>query len=155
SSYRSPSPPTPPLFPYTDALPIYSDKGEIKQWFTDDVRKRFESYGWQVIGPLDGHDVEAVDRALKRAKREKSRPTLICARTTIAKGAPTKANTGAAHGAALGAQEVAATRVAIGWSYPAFQVPQQVYDGWDAREAGKRAEKAWRRRFAAYEKALP
>ena len=138
-----------------NGISIDSDKGEIKQWFTDDVRKRFESYGWHVIGPLDGHDVEALDRALKRAKREKSRPTLILARTTIAKGAPTKANTGAAHGAALGAQEVAATRQAIGWPYPAFEIPQHVYDGWDAREAGKRAEKNWRRRFAAYEKAFP
>src|SRR5207248_10697424 len=101
-----------------NGISIDSDKGEMKQWFTDDVRKRFESYGWHVIGPLDGHDVEALDRALKRAKREKSRPTLILARTTIAKGAPTKANTGAAHGAALGAQEVAATRQAIGWRYP-------------------------------------
>jgi transketolase len=138
-----------------NGISIDSDKGEIKQWFTDDVRKRFESYGWQVLGPLDGHDVEAVDRALKRAKREKTRPTLIVAKTTIAKGAPTKANTGAAHGAALGAQEVAATRLAIGWSYPAFEVPRHVYDGWDAREAGKRAEKSWRRRFTAYEKAFP
>jgi transketolase len=138
-----------------NGISIDSDKGEIKQWFTDDVRKRFESYGWHVLGPLDGHDVEAVDRALKRARREKTRPSLICARTTIAKGAPTKANTGAAHGAALGAQEVAATRAAIGWPYPAFEVPQRIYDGWDAREAGKRAEKSWRRRFAAYEKAFP
>ena len=138
-----------------NGISIDSDKGEIKQWFTDDVRKRFESYGWQVIGPLDGHDVEALDRALKRAKREKSRPTLILARTTIAKGAPTKANTGAAHGAALGAQEVAATRQAIGWRYPAFEIPQHVYDGWDAREAGRRAEKNWRRRFTAYERAFP
>ncbi len=138
-----------------NGISIDSDKGEIKQWFTDDVRKRFESYGWHVLGPIDGHDLEAVDRALKRAKREKTRPSLICARTTIAKGAPTKANTGAAHGAALGAQEVAATRLAIGWSYPAFEVPQRVYDGWDAREAGRRAEKAWRRRFAAYENAFP
>jgi transketolase len=138
-----------------NGISIDSDKGEIKQWFTDDVRKRFESYGWHVLGPIDGHDVEAVDRALKRAKRENSRPTLICARTTIAKGAPTKANTGAAHGAALGAQEVAATRLAIGWPYPAFEVPRHVYDGWDAREAGKRAEKAWQRRFNAYAKAFP
>ena len=138
-----------------NGISIDSDKGEIKQWFTDDVRKRFESYGWHVLGPIDGHDVEAVDRALKRAKREKTRPTLICAKTTIAKGAPTKANTGAAHGAALGAPEVAATRLAIGWPYPAFEVPRHVYDGWNAREAGKRAEKAWRRRFAAYEKAFP
>src|SRR5256885_16935028 len=138
-----------------NGISIDSDKGEIKQWFTDDVRKRFESYGWHVIPNVDGHDVEAVDRALKRAKREKGRPTLVCAKTTIAKGAPTKANTGAAHGAALGAQEVAATRLAIGWSYPAFEVPKHVYDGWDARETGKRAEKSWQRRFNAYAKEFP
>src|SRR5437764_11151293 len=138
-----------------NGISIDSDKGEIKQWFTDDVRKRFESYGWQVIANVDGHDVEAVDRALKKARRERSRPTLICAKTTIAKGAPTKANTGAAHGAALGAQEIAAARQALGWPYPAFEVPRHVYDGWDAREAGKRGEKSWRRRFAAYEKAFP
>jgi transketolase len=138
-----------------NGISIDSDKGQIKQWFTDDVRKRFESYGWQVIGPIDGHDVEAVDKALKKAKRERTRPTLVCAKTTIAKGAPTKANTGAAHGAALGAQEVAATRLAIGWPYPAFEVPQHVYDGWDARDAGKRTEKAWQRRFNAYAKEFP
>ncbi|MFN2643497.1 MAG: transketolase [Burkholderiales bacterium] len=138
-----------------NGISIDSDKGEIKQWFTDDVRKRFESYGWQVLAGVDGHDVEAVDRALKRAKREKSRPTLICAKTTIAKGAPKKANTGAAHGAPLGADEIAATRVAIGWSHAAFEVPSAVYAAWDAREAGKRAEKAWQRRFNAYAKEFP
>ena len=138
-----------------NGISIDSDKGEIKQWFTDDVRKRFESYGWQVIADVDGHDVEAVDRALKRAKREKGRPTLICAKTTIAKGAPKKANTGAAHGAPLGAEEIAATRAAIGWPHAAFEVPETVYAGWDAREAGKRAEKAWQRRFNAYAKAFP
>src|SRR5438105_8461362 len=138
-----------------NGISIDSDKGEIKQWFTDDVRKRFESYGWQVIADVDGHDVEAVDRALKRAKREKVRPTLICAKTTIAKGAPKKANTGAAHGAPLGAEEIAATRVAIGWPHAAFEVPETVYAGWDAREAGKRAEKAWQRRFNAYAKEFP
>jgi transketolase len=138
-----------------NGISIDSEKGGIRQWFTDDVKKRFESYAWQVIGPIDGHDVDAVDRALKKAKRDKSRPSLIIAKTIIAKGAPTKANTGAAHGAALGAQEVAATRVAIGWPYPAFEIPPSVYAGWDAREQGKRAEKAWKRRFAAYEKAFP
>jgi transketolase len=138
-----------------NGISIDSDKGEIKQWFTDDVRKRFESYGWHVIPNVDGHDVEAIDRALKRAKREKARPTLICAKTTIAKGAPKKANTGAAHGAPLGAEEIAATRVAIGWSHAAFEVPPAVYAGWDAREAGKRAEKAWQRRFNAYAKEFP
>jgi transketolase len=138
-----------------NGISIDSDKGEIKQWFTDDVRKRFESYGWQVITGVDGHDVEAVDRALKRARREKSRPTLICAKTTIAKGAPKKANTGAAHGAPLGAEEIAATRAAIGWPHAAFEVPPAVYASWDAREAGKRAEKAWQRRFNAYAKQFP
>jgi transketolase len=138
-----------------NGISIDSDKGRIKQWFTDDVRRRFEAYGWQVIPNLDGHDLEAVDRALRRAKREKSRPTLICAKTVIAKGAPTKANTGAAHGAPLGDKEVAATRQALGWSYPPFEIPDNVYRGWDAREAGKRAERRWNRLFAAYEKQYP
>ena len=138
-----------------NGISIDSDKGQIKQWYTDDVRERFESYGWQVIPNVDGHDVEAVDKALKKAKREKTRPTLICAKTTIAKGAPKKANTGAAHGAPLGAEEVAATRTAIGWPYPPFEVPKSVYEGWDARDAGKRAEKAWNRRFNAYRKQFP
>ena len=138
-----------------NGISIDSDKGQIKQWYTDDVRERFESYGWQVIPNVDGHDVEAVDKALKKAKREKTRPTLICAKTTIAKGAPKKANTGAAHGAPLGAEEVAATRVAIGWPHPPFEVPKSVYEGWDARDEGKRAEKAWNRRFNAYRKQFP
>jgi transketolase len=138
-----------------NGISIDSDKGQIKQWFTDDVRRRFEAYDWQVIANVDGHDLEAVDRALRRAKREKSRPTLICAKTVIAKGAPTKANTGAAHGAPLGDKEVAATRQALGWSHPPFEIPENVYRGWDAREAGKRAERRWNRLFAAYEKQYP
>src|SRR5690349_1218781 len=138
-----------------NGISIDSDKGDIRQWYTDDVRRRFESYGWQVIAGVDGHDVEAVDKALKKARRERGRPTLICARTTIAKGAPKKANTGAAHGAPLGAEEIAATRVAIGWSHAAFEVPAEVYAAWDARDAGKRAEKAWQRRFNAYAKEFP
>jgi transketolase len=138
-----------------NGISIDSDKGQLKQWFTDDVRRRFEAYGWRVIANLDGHDLEAVDRALRRAKREKTRPTLICAKTVIAKGAPTKASTGAAHGAPLGEKEVAATRQAIGWNYPPFEIPENVYRGWDAREAGKRAERRWSRLFAAYEKLYP
>src|SRR4051812_13625211 len=135
-----------------NGISIDSDKGQIKQWYTDDVRRRFESYGWQVIPNVDGHDVEAVDAAIRKARREKTRPTLICAKTTIGRGAPKKANTGAAHGAPLGADEIAATRTAIGWPYPAFEVPNSVYEAWDARETGQRAEKAWRRRFNAYKK---
>src|SRR5882672_3934653 len=138
-----------------NGISIDSDKGQIKQWYTDDVRKRFEAYGWQVIPNVDGHDVEAVDAALKKAKREKSRPTLICAKTVIAKGAPKKAGTGAAHGAALGPEEVAATRQAIGWKYPPFEIPEHVRLGWDAREAGKRAERRWNAVFRKYAAQYP
>jgi len=138
-----------------NGISIDSDKGQIRQWYTDDVAKRFAGYGWQVIGPIDGHDVAAVDKALKKAKREKSRPTLIMAKTVIAKGAPKKANTGAAHGAPLGAEEVAATRAAIGWPHPAFEVPEAVARAWDAREAGKRAERRWNRLLSSYRKQFP
>ena len=138
-----------------NGISIDSDKGSIRQWYTDDVRRRFESYGWQVIANVDGHDIEAMDRALKKAKRERGRPTLICARTVIGKGAPTKANTGAAHGAALGEKEVAATREAIGWKLPPFEIPDGVRLGWNARERGKRAERRWKRIFSEYEKANP
>ena len=138
-----------------NGISIDSDKGQIKQWYTDDVRKRFESYGWQVIPNVDGHDVEAVDKAIRKAKRESARPTLICCKTTIAKGAPKKANTGAAHGAPLGAEEIAATRAAIGWPHPAFEIPQAVYDGWDARQSGKRLERRWQKLLKGYQAAFP
>jgi transketolase len=138
-----------------NGISIDSDKGEIGQWYTDDVPGRFKAYGWHVIGPIDGHDIEAVDKALRRAKRDRERPSLIIAKTVIAKGAPTKANTGAAHGAPLGDKEVAAARQALGWNHPPFVVPEQVYRGWDAREAGKRAERRWKRLFESYRKAYP
>jgi transketolase len=138
-----------------NGISIDSDKGDIRQWYTDDVKRRFEAYGWQVLGPVDGHDIVQVDRALKKAKREKARPSLILAKTVIAKGAPTKANTGAAHGAPLGEKEVAATREAIGWRHPAFEIPQTVYEGWDARKRGAAAERRWKKLFAAYEKQHP
>jgi transketolase len=138
-----------------NGISIDSDKGQIGQWYTDDAPKRFAAYGWQVIPAVDGHDLDAVDRAIRKAKREKDRPTLICCKTVIAKGAPRKANTGAAHGAPLGADEVAATRAAIGWPYPPFEIPQPVREGWDAREAGKRAERRWNRLFSSYQKQFP
>ena len=138
-----------------NGISIDSDKGQIKQWYTDDVRKRFESYGWQVIPSVDGHDIEAVDKAIRKAKRESTRPTLICCKTIIAKGAPKKANTGAAHGAPLGAEEIAATRAAIGWPHAAFEIPRPVYDGWDARETGKRAERRWQKLLKGYRAAFP
>ncbi len=133
-----------------NGISIDSDKGPIAHWYTDDVPKRFAGYGWQVIAAVDGHDVEAVDRALRKAKRERARPTLICCKTVIGKGAPTRAGTGKAHGEALGEKEVAATRAAIGWPHPAFHIPQNVYDAWDARAAGKRAERRWSKSFQEY-----
>jgi transketolase len=138
-----------------NGISIDSDKGEIAHWYTDDVPKRFAAYGWQVIPSVDGHDVEAVDRAIRKAKRDKARPTLICCKTVIAKGAPKKANTGAAHGAPLGAEEVAATRAAIGWSHPPFEVPPEIYATWDARETGKRAERRWNRLLSSYQEQFP
>ena len=142
-----------------NGISIDSEKGEMRYWYSDDVPKRFAAYGWQVIPNVDGHDVEAVDKAIRKAKREakrpNGRPTLICCKTTIAKGAPKKANTGAAHGAPLGAEEVAATRAAIGWSAAPFEVPEHVKTGWDAREAGKRLQRRWKKVRAAYEKQFP
>ncbi|MGH8673417.1 MAG: transketolase family protein, partial [Burkholderiales bacterium] len=138
-----------------NGISIDSDKGNIRQWYTDDVPKRFEAYGWHVLPNVDGHDVEAVDRAIRAAQAAGDRPSLICCKTVIAKGAPNKANTGAAHGAALGEKEVAATREAIGWKYPAFEIPEHVYRGWDARERGAARERQWNERFAAYAKQYP
>jgi transketolase len=134
-----------------NGISIDSDKGQIKHWYTDDVPARFKAYGWQVIANVDGHDVEQVDRAIRKAKREKTRPTLICCKTVIAKGAPKKANTGAAHGA----EEIAATRSAIGWGHAPFVVPDAVRATWDARETGKRAERRWNRVFKDYQKQFP
>jgi transketolase len=138
-----------------NGISIDSEKGSIRQWYTDDVKRRFEAYGWQVIANVDGHDAAAVDKAIRKAKREKTRPTLICAKTVIAKGAPTKANTGSAHGAPLGEKEIAATREAIGWSHPAFEIPKAVYEGWDAKKRGAAAERRWKKLFSAYEAQHP
>ena len=138
-----------------NGISIDSEKGHIEQWYTDNVPERFKAYGWQVIPRVDGHDVAAVDKAIRKAKREKSRPTLICCKTVIGKGAPHKQNTGAAHGSPLGADEVAATREAIGWPYPPFEIPQRVYEAWNARAAGARRQKRWNKLFADYQAAHP
>ena len=135
-----------------NSISIDSEKSNIHNWYTDDVPKRFEAYGWQVIKAVDGHDVDAVDAAIRKAKREKNRPTMICCKTVIAKGAPTKANTGAAHGSPLGDKEIEATRAAIGWPYPPFVIPDEVRTGWDAREAGAALEKKWTKVFRRYER---
>jgi transketolase len=129
--------------------------GEVRGWFTDDTPKRFEAYGWQVIRAVDGHDPDAVARAIRRAKREKGKPTLICCKTIIGYGAPNKQGREECHGAALGADEVALARRTLGWPHEPFVVPDEVRAGWDARAAGKRAENRWRRRFKAYEGAHP
>jgi transketolase len=129
--------------------------GEVAGWFTDDTPKRFEAYGWQVIRAVDGHDPDAVARAIRRAKREKSKPTLICCKTIIGFGAPNKQGREEAHGAALGADEVALARKTLGWPYEPFVVPEEIRAAWDARAAGKRAEARWRRRFTAFEAEHP
>ena len=136
-------------------ISIDSEKAHIDSWFTDDTPRRFEAYRWHVVPNVDGHDFAAVDAALRAAQKETERPSLICCKTTIAKGAPKKANTGAAHGAPLGAEEVAATRANIGWPYPPFEIPRHVYEGWNARERGARLQREWNSLFDAYARAYP
>jgi transketolase len=127
--------------------------GHVEGWFTDDTPKRFEAYGWHVERDIDGHDVAAVNAAIERAKRVRERPSLICCKTIIGKGAPNKADSHDAHGSPLGEKEVAATRQNIGWPYAPFEIPPEVYAGWDARAAGARHEAEWNARFAAYAEA--
>ncbi|MBV8805489.1 MAG: transketolase, partial [Sinobacteraceae bacterium] len=129
--------------------------GPVKGWFTDDTPRRFQAYGWHVVPDVDGHDSGAVDRAIITAKAVHGRPSLICCKTTIAKGAPTKAGTHESHGAPLGEKEVAATRVELGWPYPPFVVPSHVYDAWDARKQGAAAESSWNAKLAEYAQAYP
>ncbi|WP_269531655.1 transketolase [Chitinimonas sp. BJYL2] len=129
--------------------------GHVEPWFSDDTPKRFESYGWQVIRAVDGHDVDAVDAAIRAAKANADQPALICCRTVIGKGSPNKAGTHDVHGAALGAAEVAATREALGWAHAPFEIPADVYAGWDAKAKGATLETEWNAKFAAYRAAHP
>jgi transketolase len=129
--------------------------GRVEPWFVDDTAKRFEGYGWQVIGPVDGHDVSAVDAAIAQAKKSATRPTLVIARTTIGRGAPNRSGSAKAHGEALGADEVKATRAALGWTYEPFVIPESAYSAWDAKRRGMEAEAAWEARFASYKAAHP
>jgi transketolase len=129
--------------------------GEVSGWFTDDTPKRFEAYGWQVIRAVDGHDPDAVLKAIRKARREHSRPTLICCKTIIGFGAPNKQGKEECHGAALGADEVALARKTLDWPHQAFVVPDEIRAAWDARAAGKRTENRWRRRFRVYQKEHP
>jgi len=129
--------------------------GQVRGWFTDDTPKRFEAYGWHVVAGVDGHDREAIDRAIRTAQAVTDRPSLICCRTVIANGAPTKAGTHESHGAPLGEAEISATRQKLGWPSAPFEVPPQVYEAWDARGAGQAAEQAWNRTFARYASEYP
>ena len=129
--------------------------GEVQGWFTDDTPARFEAYGWQVIREVDGHDPEELKQAVETARAETDRPTLICCRTVIGFGSPNKQGTSATHGSPLGADEIAAVRETLGWEYPAFEIPDDIYAGWDGKSKGAAAESDWEERFASYQKSYP
>ena len=142
---------------------LYDDNGisidgRVENWFADDSAKRFEAYGWNVIRVADAHQVGEVDAAIARAKlqgEQTNRPTLIVCRTIIGKGAPNMAGTDKVHGSPLGHDEIAATRDALAWPHEPFLIPQDIYQAWDARPAGAKAQKSWQERFEAYAKAYP
>ena len=129
--------------------------GEVEGWFTDDTPARFKSYGWEVIDGVDGHDAEQVKAAIEKAQANTAQPTLICCKTTIGFGSPNKEGTESCHGAPLGEDEIVATREKLGWSHGAFEIPDDIYAGWDGKEKGSKAESAWNDAFAAYEAAYP
>ncbi|MGB1702588.1 MAG: transketolase, partial [Cycloclasticus sp.] len=124
--------------------------GEVEGWFTDDTPARFESYGWHVVRDVDGHNADDIKQAIQQAQKETDKPTLICCKTVIGSGAPNKEGTHHVHGAPLGADEIAATREALSWSAPAFEVPQDIKAAWDATDKGERAESKWEERLEAY-----
>ncbi len=129
--------------------------GEVAGWFTDDTPARFRAYGWQVISDVDGHSAEAVRVAIEAARGQADRPSLICCKTIIGKGAPNKQGSESCHGSPLGEEEVAATRLALGWEFGPFEIPADIYAAWDARERGAAQEKEWDKTMAAYAAAHP
>ncbi len=129
--------------------------GHVEGWFSDDTPGRFRAYGWQVIANVDGHDAEALKAAIAEARANTDQPTLICCRTIIGKGSPNKAGTHDVHGAALGAAEVAATREALAWHYPPFEIPEAIYQHWDAKTRGQVLESEWNKVFESYQAAYP
>ncbi|PHM56811.1 transketolase [Xenorhabdus sp. KK7.4] len=129
--------------------------GEVEGWFTDDTAARFEAYGWHVIRGVDGHDSDAITAAIEEARKETGKPSLLMCKTVIGFGSPNKAGKEECHGAPLGDAEIEATRKALGWEYSAFEIPQDIYAGWNAKEAGKAKESAWDAKFAAYAEAHP
>lgn len=141
-------------------IALYDDNGisidgQVAPWFIDDTAARFNAYGWDVIGPIDGHDIDAVDAAIDRAKDSTDKPTLIICKTHIGKGSPNRANTAKAHGEPLGAEEIKLTRERLGWAHEPFAIPAEVYEAWDAREDGARAQAAWEALFVTYQAAHP
>ena len=129
--------------------------GEVEGWFTDDTVKRFESYGWQVIPRVNGHDPEEIKQAIETARANTEQPTLICCKTIIGFGSPNKEGKEDCHGAPLGDDEIALTRERLGWNHGAFEIPDNVYEGWSAKAKGAAAEQSWNDKFAAYEAAYP
>jgi len=129
--------------------------GHIDGWYTDDTAKRFESYGWHAIRDVDGHNPDAIEKAIQEAKKITDKPTMICCKTIIGKGSPNKSGTHNCHGAALGDDEVALVRKEIGWDHAPFVIPQDVYDGWNQKEKGQAREAAWNTKFDAYSKEFP
>ena len=141
-------------------IALYDDNGisidgQVAPWFIDNTPKRFEACGWNVIGPVDGHDVDAVDEAIVKAKLSQDKPTLIVCKTHIGKGSPNRANTAKAHGEPLGAEEIKLTRDTIGWLHEPFVVPTTAYADWDAKAQGEKLVTEWDERFAAYQAAFP
>ncbi|MGD8783509.1 MAG: transketolase [Thioalkalispiraceae bacterium] len=129
--------------------------GHVEGWFTDNTPARFEAYGWHVIPDVDGHDPDAIKKAIDLARAMTDKPTMICCKTTIGFGSPNKAGSHACHGAPLGDEEINLTKAALGWDHGPFEVPHEIYHGWDAKEKGADAEQAWNEKFEAYKKDYP
>ena len=128
--------------------------GKVVSWFNEDTPKRFEAYGWNVIRNVDGHDTEAVSAAIAQAKKS-DKPTLICCKTAIGQGSPNMAGSDKVHGSPLGADEIAATRVALNWPYAPFEIPQDIYQAWDFKKRGQNLEHAWNKDFQSYKAKFP
>ena len=141
-------------------IALYDDNGisidgQVAPWFIDNTSQRFAAYGWNVIGPVDGHDAKAVSQALIQAKKSTGKPTLIVCKTAIGHGSPNRANTAKAHGEPLGGEEIRLTRESLGWAHEPFVIPQDVYDSWNAKPQGQATQEQWDTRFAAYQAAYP
>lgn len=129
--------------------------GHVENWFSDDTPKRFEAYGWHVIRDVDGHNADALAKAVREAKSVSDKPTLVCCKTVIGFGSPNLCGSHDCHGAPLGNDEIAATRENLGWPHAPFHVPDEIYAGWDAKDKGAKAEAEWNKKFAAYKAAFP